>query len=190
MDESKVAYHFAQLVSEGLGFDLTDPNLSDTPLRVAKMYCREWFKSVDIEFKDFKSFPNDESYKQIIMSDRIHFTSICSHHFLPFTGLAWISYIPATQLVGASKMSRLVEHYASRPQLQENLTHQVLNCFVNNIQPEGAMVVMRAIHSCMTCRGVRQTGGAGMQTSALHGAFYKAEVKAEALELIKLSLIS
>jgi GTP cyclohydrolase I len=124
------------------------------------------------------------------MSDRIYFTSICSHHFLPFTGLAWVSYIPNHSLVGASKMSRLVEHYSSRPQLQENLTHQVLNTFVNAIEPEGAMVVMRAVHSCMTCRGVKQTGGAGMQTSALHGAFFKAEVKSEALELIKLSLMS
>jgi len=190
MDETKVAYHFAQLMTEGLGFDLTNPNLSDTPSRVAKMFCREWFKSVGSEFTDFKSFPNDEAYTQIIMSDRIHFTSFCSHHFLPFTGLAWIGYIPNNLLVGASKMSRLVEHYSSRPQLQENLTHQVLNTFVNAIEPEGVMVVMRAVHSCMTCRGAKQIGGAGMQTSALHGAFFKPEVKSEALELIKLSLIS
>ena len=189
MDESKVAHYFAQLMSKGLGFDLTDPNLKDTPKRVAKMYCREWFKSVGSEFTDFKSFPN-ESYKQIIMSDRIHFISICSHHFLPFTGLAWVSYIPNKVLIGASKMSRLVEHYASRPQLQETLTYQILNAFVEGIDPEGVMVVMRAVHSCMTCRGVKQIGGAGMQTSALHGAFYTPEVKSEALELIKLSLIS
>ena len=86
-------------------------------------------------------------------------------------------------------MARLVEHYASRPQLQENLTHQVLHSFVGAINPEGVMVVMRAVHSCMTCRGAKQTNGAGMQTSALQGAFFKPEVKSEALELIKLSLI-
>lgn len=190
MDQEKVTYHFNKLMSEGLGLDLSDPNLTDTPKRVAKMYCSEWFKSVGTEFTDFKSFPNEEGYEQIIMSDRINFTSICSHHFLPFTGLAWIAYIPKQLLIGASKMSRLVEHYASRPQLQENLTHQVLNTFVQGLQPEGAMVVMRAVHSCMTCRGVRQSDHAGMQTSALHGAFFKAEVKLEALELIKLSLIA
>ena len=190
MDQSKVEHYFKLLMTEGLGFDLSDPNLSDTPSRVAKMYCREWFKSVGSEFTDFKSFPNDEGYQQIIMSDRIQFSSICSHHFLPFTGLAWVAYIPKDILVGASKMSRLVEHYASRPQLQENLTHQVLNSFVNHIVPEGVMVVMRAIHTCMTCRGVRQTNGAGMQTSALHGSFFQLDVKSEALELIKLSLIS
>jgi GTP cyclohydrolase I len=177
-------------MTEGLGFDLSDPNLSGTPARVAKMYCREWFKSVGLEFTDFKSFPNDGNYKQIIMSDRIHFTSICSHHFLPFTGLAWIAYIPNDFLIGASKMSRLVEHYASRPQLQEHLTDQILKTFVNGVNPEGVMVVMRAVHSCMTCRGAKQIGGAGMQTSALHGAFFGPEVKSEALELIKLSLIS
>ncbi len=177
-------------MSEGLGFDLSDPNLLDTPKRVAKMYCSEWFKSVGSEFTDFKSFPNEEKYTQIIMYDRIHFTSFCSHHFLPFTGLAWLGYIPENTLVGASKPTRLIQHYASRPQLQENLTHQVLNAFVNAIKPEGAIVVMRAIHSCMTCRGVGQTNGAGMITDALHGSFFKPEVKSEALELVKLSLIA
>ncbi|KXH69803.1 MAG: hypothetical protein AM326_01650 [Candidatus Thorarchaeota archaeon SMTZ-45] len=189
MDQTKVAHYFKMLMTEGLGLDLSDPNLTDTPTRVAKMYCAEWFKSVGSEFTDFKSFPNDEGYTQIIMYDRIHFTSFCSHHFLPFTGLAWIAYIPKDTLVGASKPTRLVNHYASRPQLQENLTHQVLNQFVKHIEPEGAMVVMRAVHSCMTCRGVGQTNGAGMQTDALFGSFFKPEVKSEALELVKLSLI-
>ena len=190
MDQAKVEHYFKLLMSEGLGFDLTDPNLLDTPKRVAKMYCAEWFKSVGSTFTDLKSFPNDEGYTQIIMYDRIHFTSFCSHHFLPFTGQAWIAYIPKDILVGASKPTRLVEHYASRPQLQENLTHQVLNAFVNGIKPEGAMVLMRASHSCMTCRGVGQTNGAGMQTDALYGTFFKPEVKSEALELVKLSLIA
>lgn len=190
MEEHKVAYFLTKMIEEGLGLDLSDPNLMNTPQRVAKMYCREWFKSVDNEFTDFKSFPNDEGYTQIIMYDRIHFTSICSHHFLPFTGLAWLAYIPRDTLIGASKPSRLIEHYASRPQLQENLTHQVLNCFTENIKPEGAMVIMRAVHSCMSCRGVKQTGGAGMITDALYGTFFTPEVKLEALELIKLSLIA
>ena len=190
MNEAKVATLVYELIRDGLELDIHDPNLKDTPNRIAKMYCREWFKGVDKDFTDFKSFPNSEKYKQIIMSDRIHFTSICSHHFLPFTGLAWVSYIPHDTLIGASKMSRLVEHYSSRPQLQENLTHQVLNSLVGGIKPEGAMVVMRAVHSCMTCRGAKQTNNAGFQTSALHGSFYELEVKMEALELIKLSLMS
>ena len=188
MNQAQTEYLLKRMLKEGLGFDLSDPNLADTPKRIAKMYCKEWFKSVGREFTDFKSFPNDEGYQEIIMYDRIHFTSICSHHFLPFTGIAWLGYIPNETLIGASKPSRLVEHYASRPQLQENLTHQVMNAFVNGIKPEGAIVVMRAVHSCMTCRGVRQTQWTGMQTSALNGCFFKPEVKSEAFELIRMSL--
>jgi len=189
MNQRMVEHRFKQLLSEGLGLDLKDPNLSGTPKRIAKMYCKEWFKGISSEFKDFKSFPNTEDYKQIICFDKIHFTSVCSHHFLPFAGYAWVLYIPKTLLVGASKPSRLVEHYSSRPQLQENLTHQVLNRFTKKIKPAGAMVVMRALHECMMCRGVKQTNSAGMITDALSGCFFEPDVKAEGLELIKLSLL-
>ena len=189
MNQEKVAYFFKRLMVEGLGFKLSDPNLTDTPERVAKMYCQEWFKGTSSEFDDFKSFPNTENYKQIVCFDKIHFSSVCSHHFLPFTGYAWVLYIPKTLLVGMSKPSRLVEHYSSRPQLQENLTHQVLNRFAEVIQPAGTMVVMRALHECVMCRGAKQTNGAGMITDALHGCFSEPDVKAEGLELIKLSLL-
>jgi len=164
MNQALVAHFLKKLLSEGLGFDLTDPNLSETPQRIAKMYCKEWFKGVNSDFKDYK-------------------------HFLPFTGYAWVLYIPNELLVGASKPSRLVSHYASRPQLQENLTHQVLNRFAKNIKPKGAMVVMRALHECMMCRGAMQTNGAGMITDALFGCFFEPDVKAEGLELIKISLL-
>jgi len=187
MNQTVIEEHFRKIMIEGLGFDLTDPNLIDTPKRIAKMYCNEWFKGVDTEFNDFKSFPNTENYEQILCFDNIHFSSICSHHFLPFTGYAWLLYIPHKTLIGASKPSRLIAHYSARPQLQENLTHQILNQFVNKIKPQGAMVVMRALHECMRCRGTRQTNNAGMTTSALFGVFFDPPVKAEALELIKLS---
>lgn len=189
MDQQLVQHHIEKLIELGLGFDLKDPNLTDTPKRIAKMYCQEWFKGIHSEFDDFKSFPNTENYKQIVCFDKIHFSSICSHHFLPFTGVAWLMYIPDKWLVGASKPARLIDHYSSRPQLQENLTHQVLNRFVDKIQPEGAMLVMRASHECMVCRGAKQTNGAGMITDALYGAFFQPSVKAEGLELIKLSLM-
>jgi GTP cyclohydrolase I len=189
MNPKLVEYYFERLMTEGLGFDLDDPNLSGTPERIAKMYCTEWFKGTTSEFSDFKSFPNTEGYKQIICFDKIHFSSVCSHHFLPFTGYAWLLYIPKEKLVGMSKPSRLIAHYSSRPQLQENLTHQVLNQFAEAIQPEGTMVVMRALHECIMCRGAKQTNGAGMITDALHGCFSAPDVKAEGLELIKLSLL-
>ena len=173
-----------------MGLDPKEPNLKDTPKRVAKMYCQEIFSNVGTEFHDFKSFPNDKHYEQIIMLDNIEFTSTCSHHFLPFRGLAWLLYIPKPDgvLIGASKPARLIEHYSKRPQIQENLCRQVLLSFVLAIKPQGAMVVMRATHACMQCRGVKQGNNAGMTTSALYGNFYEQSVKMEALELIKVSM--
>jgi GTP cyclohydrolase IA len=190
VNEKLVEVLFAKILVEGLGMDLNDPNLIDTPARIAKMYCRELFSATRTEYDNFKSFPNDKGYSQIIVSDRIFFVSTCSHHFLPFSGLAWVLYIPDKLLVGASKMARLVEHYARRPQLQENLCHDVLHRFVQALGPLGAMVVMRAEHGCMKCRGVRQYSGASMITSAVDGLFLTdPSVKQEGLELVKLSLL-
>src|SRR5574337_83306 len=119
------------------------------------------------------------------MIDNIHFTSVCSHHFLPFTGKAWFLYIPNEHdLIGASKMPRLVAHYAARPQLQENLCHEVLNRFVEVMQPKGAMLVMRAVHGCMSCRGVRQYNGTGMTSSAIYGSFTQESTRSEGMALI------
>lgn len=188
MNRESVEHHFELLMSQGLGFDMTDPNLVDTPKRVAKMYCNEFFANVGIPFTDFKSFPNEDNYDQIIVSDRIHFISICSHHFLPFTGYAWILYIPGDKLLGASKPSRLINHYAKRPQLQERLCHQVLKALIDGLQPRGVMVVMRGIHQCMVCRGAKQTNGSGMITSAVYGYFKdNPATKQEGLSLIQLS---
>ena len=188
MKKDVVESLFRKLMEDGLGFDLSDPNLYDTPARVARMYCEEFFRNCKEEFTDFKAFPNTHEYNQIIISDLISFVSVCSHHFLPFSGQGWILYIPDDKLIGASKPARLIEHYAARPQLQENLCHEVLNSFVSGVRPQGVMVVLRAIHGCMKCRGVRQEKS-GMGTSAVQGAFKKADVKAEGMDLIKLSLL-
>lgn len=189
MDESVVRACMLRLLKEGLGLDITDPNLRDTPERVARMYCRELLCNSTEEFNDLRWFPNKHEYNQIVSFDHIFFSSVCSHHLLPFTGYAWLLYIPEERLVGASKPARLVDHYARRLQLQEHLCHQVMNRFVEVVCPKGAMVYMRAIHGCMKCRGVRQYGGAGMSTSVIHGVFQRLEVKMEALDIIKLSLI-
>ena len=190
MDEPLVEYYFEKLLREGLGLNTSDPNLSGTPRRVAKMYCREFLSSVGEEYCDFKSFPNIYGYNQIIMLDRIFFVSLCMHHFLPFTGNAWILYIPKGKLVGASKMARLVTHYAKRPQLQESLCHEIVESLNKEVQPEGAMVVLRAEHGCMRCRGVNQYGGAGMLTSAVKGSFLSgSDLELKGLEMVKLSLL-
>lgn len=186
--ESSIATLFAQII-EALGLDLNDENLKDTPKRVAKMYCREFFSGVGTEFDNYKAFPNKHKYNQIILSDLISFTSVCSHHFLPFTGHAWLLYIPDKLLVGYSKMARAVNHYACRPQLQENLCHEVLNSFCSGVKPQGAMVVMRAVHSCSACRGVKQNNGSGMMTSAVRGVFLKDPyLEQKGYDLIKISV--
>lgn len=190
MNEELVENYFALLMEKGLGLDLSDENLAGTPQRVAKMFCREFFCNMGKDFTDYKCFPNSHQYSQIIISEKIFFTSYCSHHFLPFTGNAWILYIPKTKLVGASKPARSVEHYAQRPQLQENLCHEVLNSFVKHVEPHGAMVFIRAIHGCMKCRGVRQQAGGGMGTSAIWGAFKSDKtLELKGYELIKISMM-
>jgi len=183
--------HFRAMMIEGMGLDLNDPNLKDTPKRVAKMYGKELFHGVGHEFPEdqFARFPNDKNYDQMVMIDNIHFTSVCSHHFLPFSGRAWFAYIPGSHdVAGASKLPRLVKHYASRPQLQENLVHEIMNRFVEVMKPAGAMLVMRAIHGCMSCRGVEQYNNTGMISSAVYGTFKEhPETRHECLDLIQLS---
>jgi GTP cyclohydrolase IA len=189
MDITITENHLRAALTEGLGFDLSDPNLTETPKRIAKMYCNELFKNVDKEYNDFKSFPNTHGYDQIIVSDRISFVSVCAHHFLPFTGLAWLLYIPDKVLIGASKMARLVDHYSKRPQIQENLCHEILHRFDSELKPLGCMVFMKGIHDCMRCRGAKQPN-AGMITSAVKGAFTDSSLESKGLEIIKISLNS
>jgi GTP cyclohydrolase I len=185
-NESQLTALFADILCE-LGLDLSDPNLLNTPQRLAKMYL-DLFENVGKDFLNFTTFPNnDKKYDQIILSDKIFFSSMCAHHFMPFMGRAWIMYIPNQQLIGASKMVRLVHHYAKRPQIQEQLTHDILNQFVKHIEPQGAMVVLKAVHGCMVCRGVKQEGAASMVTSAIYGCFSQDSIRNEAFNLMNLS---
>ena len=186
MDEGFVKAKMKRAI-EAMGLDLTDPNLQETPARMARMYV-ELFRNVGKEYEGWKVFPNKDT-DQIIMGDNIHFTSTCSHHFLPFVGKAWLLYIPGETVVGLSKLSRVVEHYAARPQIQENLGTDILQNFVKHIKPKAFMIMIRAIHQCMSCRGVKQYAGAGMTTSAIHGEFTTdASAKAEALQMIAMSM--
>lgn len=186
--EAIVAKYLKLMMEEGLGFDLSDPNLTHTPQRMAKMYVTEFFAGVDTEFEGFSVFPNEEEYDQLIIAERLRFVSICAHHFLPFLGLAWFGYIPDKRLVGLSKIARVVSHYAARPQLQENLTHEILNRFVEEVRPKGAMLILKATHGCQSCRGVRQTE-THMATSAVYGALEEDEkVRTEMLSILKLDI--
>lgn len=189
MDISQIEKHFRDLMEKGLGSDLNDPNLKGTPERIARMYG-EFFKGENCDFEGLTVFPNDEKYDEIVLLDNIHFVSMCSHHFLPFYGLAWVAYIPNDKVVGASKPARVITHYAARPQLQENLCQQVVNYLEKELKPKGLMLVMRAIHGCMSNRGVNQYAGAGMLTSAVRGVFKSDKsAKDEAMNLIKMSIM-
>lgn len=189
MDHALIEKHFRKLMEVGLGSDLSDPNLKGTPERIARMYG-EFFKGEGVEFEGLTVFPNSENYDEIVLLDNIHFVSICSHHFLPFSGLAWVAYIPNELVLGASKPARVISHYGARPQLQENLCEQIVNYLQTSLKPKGVMVVMRAIHGCMSNRGVNQYAGAGMMTSALRGVFKDDKsAKDEALDLIKMSIM-
>ena len=191
MDQKKLEATLTVALSENLGLNMSDPNLKETPARIAKMWVKEFFSSVGKDgFNNLTSFPNDKDYTQIVLLDRIHFTSMCSHHFLPFTGLAWLAYIPNKKLVGASKPARLISWHSKKPQLQETLCHEVINNFNEVVKPLGTMVLMRGVHGCMSDRGVLQYNGSGMMTSAISGVFKSdPNAKSEALDMIKLSLM-
>jgi GTP cyclohydrolase I len=117
---------------------------------------------------DLTTFPNDEGYDELVLARDIPFRTICEHHLLPFAGVAHVGYLPADRILGLSKLARLVEYYAARPQTQERLTRQVADALVIHLNPRGVGVVLEAEHSCMTQRGVRALG-AKTVTSALLG---------------------
>jgi GTP cyclohydrolase I len=114
------------------------------------------------------TFPNDENYSQLVIQCDIPLRSICEHHMLPFTGVAHVGYIPGARILGLSKLARLVQHFAARPQVQERLTQQVADWLRDNMAAEGVGVVISAEHTCMTLRGVRAVGARTI-TSAMHG---------------------
>jgi GTP cyclohydrolase I len=147
-----------------LGMDLTDVSLAETPRRIAKAYSE---LLTPREFT-LTTFANDEDYDEMVVASGIGFTSICEHHLLPFTGVAAVGYLPAKRILGLSKLARVVEQFARRPQVQERMTKQIACWLDTQLQPRGVGVVLRAEHSCMTLRGV-QARGASTVTSAHTG---------------------
>jgi GTP cyclohydrolase I len=148
-----------------LGMRPEDPHLVRTPWRVARAYAEL------LSPREFglTTFPNDEEYDELVVARDIPFTSICEHHLLPFTGTAAVGYLPGARILGLSKLARVVELFARRPQVQERMTKQVANWLDTHLRPRGVGVVVRAEHTCMTLRGV-QARGSTTVTSALLGA--------------------
>lgn len=190
MDVYKVGeleLRIAQIISS-LGLDLNDPNLKDTPQRIQKMMKEELFSSIGKELpQDCTAVFKNEGYDEIIMLDNIPFTSMCAHHFLPFSGLAYLLYIPKYSIIGASKPARMIEFYCKKPQIQEQLGIDIMNGFISIVQPLGAMLVMRATHSCMSCRGAKTGLNAGMTTCITRGTFRNnQELEMKGLQLIQI----
>jgi GTP cyclohydrolase I len=154
----------AAALLEALGVDLTRDGMAATPARMARAYA-ELFSP-----RPFLAthFPNDEGYDQMVLAKQIPFRSVCEHHMLPFTGIAYVGYLPGDRILGLSKLARLVEHFAAAPQMQERLTQQIAEWLNENLKPRGVGVVLESEHTCMTLRGV-QAHGTRMMTSALLG---------------------
>ena len=150
---------------QALGVDCDRPGMAKSATRMAQAYA-EMLTAREFEMT---TFPNDEGYDQLVIVKAIPLQSICEHHLLPFLGVAHVAYLPAERILGLSKLARVVEMFARRPQVQERLTQQVADWLDANLSPQGVGVVIEAEHTCMSLRGVR-AGGAVTRTSALTGA--------------------
>jgi GTP cyclohydrolase I len=178
----RVAARFREFL-EALGLDMNDPNLSGTEWRVARAF-RELFAGFYAGAEPtLRTFPNTEGYSEIIAVTDIPFHSLCAHHFLPFSGTAHLAYVPQGRLVGLSKLARLVDFYARRPQLQERMTEQIAEAIARRLHPAGAMVVIQARHFCMEMRGVAKAG-VTTTTSAIRGVFEDERSRQEFLALL------
>jgi GTP cyclohydrolase IA len=147
-----------------LGVDLDRDERRVTPARMARAYA----ELLAAEPFQLTTFPNDEGYDELVLARAIPFRTLCEHHMLLFSGVAHVGYLPGEQILGLSKLARVVEHFAARPQTQERLTRQVAKCLEASLRPEGVGVMLEAEHNCMTQRGVRAFGSTTV-TSALLG---------------------
>jgi GTP cyclohydrolase I len=149
-----------------------DPNregLLETPARVARMYA-EIFSGLHHDPAIYLQKTFTQKHDEMVLVKEIEFSSCCEHHLLPFTGKAHIGYLPDGQVVGLSKLARVVDAVARRPQVQERMTEEIANLIMAELQPRGVGVIVEAAHSCMTIRGVRKPGAITV-TSAMRGLF-------------------
>ena len=163
VDLDKAAGAVADLL-DALGVDRSADGLEETPARVARALA----EMLSPEPFNVTTFPNDEGYAELVVARASPFASLCEHHLLPFSGFAYVGYLPDERLVGLSKLARVVDHFSRRLQVQERLTAQVANYLQSTLQPKGVGVVLEAEHLCVSLRGVRAAGSRTV-TSALKG---------------------
>lgn len=167
-----------------IGEDPERSGLLDTPKRVAKAYA-EMFSGIHQDPAEVLGTTFDIAHQEMVLVKDIPFYSTCEHHLVPFHGSAHVGYIPAAdgRVTGLSKLARLVDIYAKRPQVQERLTTQIADALIEHLNPVGAIVVIECEHMCMSMRGVRKPG-AKTVTSAVRGSLHEPATRAEAMSLI------
>lgn len=146
-----------------LGVQLDADHMRDTPGRMA----RAWAEMLTPRPFNLTTFPNDEDYDELVLARNIGFRSVCEHHLLPFSGRACVAYLPGDRIVGLSKLARIVEHFACRPQTQERLTKQIAGWLQEQLNPRAVGVVLSAEHTCMTLRGANSTGSSTVTSTLL-----------------------
>ncbi len=171
-------------ILESIGEDAERQGLRDTPQRIADMYA-ELFQGLGEDPVTQLQGAFEEGGQELVMVRDTPFYSMCEHHLLPFYGVAHVGYIPSGRIVGVSKIARVVDGYARRPQLQERLTSQIADCMMKGLRPAGVAVVISAEHFCIAMRGVRKPGSR-VVTSATRGDFRESPLtRAELLSLVQ-----
>ena len=178
----QIQEHFSDIMKI-LGLDLSDDSLRDTPKRIAKMYVNEIFSGLHPQnFPKITVIDNSMQYDQMVCVQDIEVMSVCEHHFQPIDGFATIAYIPNKKVIGLSKINRIVEHFAKRPQVQERLTKQVADCLQYILETDHVAVHINAKHYCVIARGIQDTHST-TTTSDLRGDFkIRSETRTEFLK--------
>jgi GTP cyclohydrolase I len=178
-----IQHHFSKIMEE-LGLDLTDDSLSGTPYRVAKMYVQELFYGLNpIHKPKLSTFENKYDYGKMLIEQDITIDSSCEHHFLPITGFAHVAYMPQERVIGLSKINRLVNYYAHRPQVQERLSLQIMKDLQRVLKTESVIVMITAKHLCVSSRGIKDKSSF-TTTIEYGGEFNKNEVRKEFLSCV------
>ncbi|EMR03915.1 GTP cyclohydrolase I FolE [Cesiribacter andamanensis] len=178
-----ITRHFKEIMHI-MGLDLTDDSLAGTPQRVAKMFVQEIFSGLNPANKpDVRLFENKYQYNQMLVEKDITFYSNCEHHFVPIIGKAHVAYISSGKVIGLSKINRLVQFFAKRPQVQERLTVQIAQELSQALQTEDVAVVLDAAHLCVSMRGIQDDSSRTI-TSQFLGKFREEATKAEFLKYI------
>lgn len=188
-DDNKIEciqHHFAAIM-ECLGLNMLDDSLKDTPLRVAKMYVQEIFSGLDPRNKPAtKLFENKYQYNEMLVEKNITLFSYCEHHFVPIIGKVHVGYISNGQVIGLSKINRLVQYYASRPQVQERLTNQIATGLKEALRSDDVAVIVDAAHLCVAMRGIKDTNSNTL-TCSYSGKFMEEKIKMEFCALLNIN---